>query len=189
MRTPPWRRWGSTSRLPSDPKALAFPWNDYRETLAYLRAQTSPATRVANLLHVVPALNGPAGRLTSLPAESLAWLAVHPEDERLFAPALQRAPAGSLVVWTPEKGQFVDLYGHYAEVERLAPVIRRHYVPIAHFGDIEVWKRTGGSHEWSRSAPPVTSHHAERDAYIKVVNSSRTGSSRPRPRRRSPRFP
>jgi len=128
--------------LPADPKALAFPWNDYRETLAYLRAQTSPTTRVANLLHVVPALNGPAGRLTPLPAESLAWLSVHPEHERLFAPALERAPAGSLVVWTPEKGQFVDLYGHYAEVERLAPMIRRHYVPIAHFGDIEVWKRT-----------------------------------------------
>lgn len=130
--------------LPSDPKALAYPWNDYRETLGYLKSQTSPTTRVANLLHVVPALNGPAGRLTPLPAESLAWLAVRPDDERLFAPALERAPAGSLVVWTPEKGQFVDLYGHYAEVERLAPVIRRHYVPIAHFGDIQVWKRIAG---------------------------------------------
>ena len=129
--------------LPADPKARsAFPWSDYRETLAYLRTQTDPTTRVANLVHVVPALNGPAGRLTSLPAESLAWLGVHPEDERHFAPALERAPAGSLVVWTPEKGRFVDLYNRYAEVQRLAPVIRRHYVPIARFGDIEVWKRT-----------------------------------------------
>jgi hypothetical protein len=138
--------------LPADPKALAYPWNDYRETLAYLKAHTSPATRVANLVHVVPALNGPAGRLTSLPAESLAWLSVHPEDERLFAPALERAPAGSLVVWTPEKGEFFDLYSHYAEVERLAPVIRRYYAPFVQFGDIEVWKRMGDP-AGTKSAP------------------------------------
>ena len=144
--TPPRRRWGSIHRPPVRSQgALAPPGSDYRGDASPIsRTHTSPATRVANLLHVVPALNGPVARLTSLPAESLAWLAVHPEDERLFAPALQQAPAGSLVVWTPEKGQFVDIYGHYAEVERLAPVVRRHYVPIAQFGDIEVWQRTGG---------------------------------------------
>jgi hypothetical protein len=133
--------------LPSDSRSTAFPWNDYRETLAYLRTQVDPSTRVANLLHVVPALNGPSGRLTPLPAESLAWLGVHPDDEPAFQRALERADANSVVVWTPVKGKFNDLWSHYAEVERLAPVIRRYYEPMARFGDVEVWSRKAeGAH-------------------------------------------
>jgi hypothetical protein len=139
--------------LPIDAGSLAFPWKDYRETLAYLRTETSPETRVANLLHVVPALNGPTGRLTPLPVESLAWLAVRPEDEAAFAPALESAPQNSVVVWTPEKGSFVDLYGHFEEVKRLAPVIRRFYEPVARFGDVEVWKRKAPSTRTSQAAP------------------------------------
>ena len=59
------------------------------------------------------------------------------------------APAGeghpTVVVWTPEMGQFVDLYIHYPQVRRLEPVIRRYYEPAARFGDIEVWRRKGQS--------------------------------------------
>jgi hypothetical protein len=146
---PPETPLGMHIALPGDPRAVAFPWDDYRETLAYLRSHVGPDTKVANLLHVVPALNGPAGRLTPLPAESLAWLSVHPEAERDFAPALERAPAGTLVVWTPTKGRFVDLLQRYPDVERLAPWIRRYYVPIARFGDIEIWKRPAGQTETS----------------------------------------
>jgi hypothetical protein len=131
--------------LPVDPGTLAFPWEDYRQTLAYLRTQTRPESWVANLIHVVPALNGPAGRRTPLPAESLAWLAVRPEDESAFARAIEQAPRDSVVVWTPEMGQFVDLYIHYPQVRRLEPVIRRFYEPAARFGDIEVWRRKGQS--------------------------------------------
>jgi hypothetical protein len=130
--------------IPLDPKALAYPWEDYRATLAYVRTNTTPETRVANLLHVVPALNGSTGRPTPLPAESLAWLMVHPDDERRFGPALEAAPAGSLVVWTPVKGRFIDRWSHYDEVERLAPVIRQNYSPLARFGDIEIWRRDAG---------------------------------------------
>jgi hypothetical protein len=127
--------------LPGDPSAVAFPWSDYRAVLAYLRTQTGPDTRVANLVHVVPALNGPAGRLTPLPAESLAWMAVAPAALEDFARALDAAPANSVVVWSPEKGGVADLYLHYDDVERLAPVIRRHYAPAARFGALEVWAR------------------------------------------------
>jgi hypothetical protein len=38
-------------------------------------------------------------------------------------------------------GKFTDLYQRFPQVERLAPAIRRHYVPLTHFGDIEVWRR------------------------------------------------
>jgi hypothetical protein len=124
-----------------DPRMIAYPWKDYRETLAYLRTQTRADTPVANLLHVVPALNGSSGRPTPLPAESLAWLGVKPDDEPAFARALERAPANTLVVWTPEKGEFADHWSHFPEVERLAPLIRRDYEPIARFGDVQVWRR------------------------------------------------
>jgi hypothetical protein len=127
--------------LPVDPTILALPWNDYRDVLGYLRTRTAPETRVANLVHVVPALNGPAGRLTPLPAESLAWLAVAPDAWTGFSRALETAPADSVVVWSPRKGGITDLYMHYDDVERLAPTIRRHYAPSARFGAIEVWAR------------------------------------------------
>jgi hypothetical protein len=128
-------------KLPLDPRAISYPWVDYRETLAYLRSSTRPGTRVANLVHVVPALNGPSGRLTPLPVESLAWLNVRPDDERAFRDAIARAPSDTVVVWTPQMGKFEDIYGHYEEVERIAPTIRRYYAPEARFGDVEVWRR------------------------------------------------
>lgn len=130
--------------LPVDPNAVALPWNDYRNVVDYLRNHTGPQTRVANLVHVVPALNGPSGRLTPLPAESLAWLAVAPDALAGFSRALETAPADSVVVWSPERGGIHDVYQHYDEVERLSPVIRRLYVPAARFGAIEVWARATG---------------------------------------------
>jgi hypothetical protein len=130
--------------LPVDSDTLAIPWSDYRAVLGYLRTRTSPTTRVANLVHVVPALNGPSGRLTPLPAESLAWLAVKPDALGDFARALESAPPDSVVVWAPRKEAIGDLYTHFDEVERLAPVIRRYYAPAAQFGALEVWTRKGG---------------------------------------------
>jgi hypothetical protein len=100
---------------------------------------------VANLIHVVPAVNGPSARRTPLPAESLAWLAVRPNDEPAFARAIERAPDDSLVVWTPGPGEFGDMYVHDQEVLRLAPLIHRYYEPAARFGDIEIWRRKRSS--------------------------------------------
>ncbi len=126
---------------PGSPQPLAYPWKDYRGTIEFLRTETSSATLVANLVHVVPALNSPAGRQTFLPAESLAWLKVDPGAEAGFQSALETPPAGSLVVWTPDIEPAGDLFQHDAVVQRLAPVIRKNFEPLARFGDVEVWKR------------------------------------------------
>jgi hypothetical protein len=145
--------------IPVDPVVTAYPWKDYAETLAYLRTRTSPDTPVANLVHVVPALNGPAGRTTPMPAESLAWIGVKPSDEREFGLALGRAPAKTLVVWTPQKGHFIDYYSHYPVVQRLAVVIRRDYEFAARFGDLEIWRRKSGTFEdGAKARPPAKVH-------------------------------
>jgi hypothetical protein len=154
--------------LPVETDTLAFPWNDYCAVLEYLRTRTGPDTRVANVVHVVPALNGPSGRLTPLPAESLAWLAVKPDALPDFARALEAAPADSVVVWTPRKGEIVDLYMHEGDVERLAPVIRRHYTPAARFGAIEVWARKSEpAATTTRSVIPVRPDAAGRVALVR----------------------
>jgi hypothetical protein len=156
--------------LPVEPDTLAFPWNDYRAVLEYLRTRTGPDTRVANLVHVVPALNGPSGRLTPLPAESLAWLAVKPDALPDFAHALEAAPADSVVVWAPRKGAVVDLYLHEGDVERLAPVIRRLYTPAARFGAIEVWaRRAEPAAATTRSVIPVLPDAPGRVALVRSV--------------------
>jgi hypothetical protein len=141
---------GLRIEMPVDSETLAFPWSDYRELLAYLRTRTRPGTWVANLVHVVPAVNGPCARRTPLPAESLAWLAVRPHDEPAFARAIEQSPEDSLVVWSPQPNRLVDLYAHEQEVRRLAPLICRHYEPAARFGEIEVWRRKRG---WGHGGP------------------------------------
>ncbi len=71
------------------------PWRDYRAVLTYLREETSPRTRIANVLRDLPrALTGPAARLPVFPAQSIAWLAVKPGDEADFLSALEDADEG-----------------------------------------------------------------------------------------------
>jgi hypothetical protein len=113
-----------------------YPWADYRALLAYLRASTSPQTRVANLLKAV-AVAAPADRLPALPAESATWLyIVRRADEPRFIEALERTP-DSVVVWD-------QAYKDKAP-ESLAATVRRLYEPKARFGDIEVWSRKPGT--------------------------------------------
>ena len=58
---------------------------------------------LANALEKLPALNGPVGRLSAFPAESIAWLrVVREEDEGRFADAL-RASEDCVVVWAPSE--------------------------------------------------------------------------------------
>ncbi|HWE40596.1 MAG TPA: hypothetical protein VG406_28875 [Isosphaeraceae bacterium] len=122
--------------------ASDYDWGEYRAVLRYLRAETTPTTRVANLLRrfPFPAINGPAGRLDVFPVESgVVWLFLGPDDPGLggrLAAALEQA-TDSVVVWEPD--------GHGADprlrVDAILGVVRRDYEPAARFGRIEVWRR------------------------------------------------
>ncbi len=121
-----------------------FTWPDYRRTLIYLRSRTSPATPVANLLNNVPfpAINGPIGRISPLPAESgLIWIwSVDPTQEDAFVKALERSPAGTVVVWSPGTPTF----DKRLQIPKLSEAVRRMFRPEARFGPIEVWRKPGG---------------------------------------------
>jgi hypothetical protein len=122
---------------PDVPHSARYDWDDYRRVLDYLRRETSPTTRVANVLRSMPALAGPSGRLPALPAESIAWLrVVRPADEPLFAEALERAPEVTVVVWDPGATGGPPAI----PLPRLESTIRRLYEPSARFGVIEVWR-------------------------------------------------
>jgi hypothetical protein len=118
-------------------RASGVPWEDYRAVLGYLRNQTAPTTRVANMLRGYPPLTSPTGRLSAFPAESVAWLImVRPQDESRFARALEATP-DSVVVWS------TDEVGRRSQFNlfELAATIRRLYRPAARFGKVEVWVR------------------------------------------------
>ena len=91
------RRGGPPEKIPigygpevNPDEQVPYAWADYRDTLRYLRDQTPPGARVANLLRVPPALAGPADRASALPAESLAWLVVAPGEEANFLRAVEQ---------------------------------------------------------------------------------------------------
>jgi hypothetical protein len=125
----------------SDLGVTSYPWRDYRAVLTYLRDETSPRTRIANVLRDCPALTGPAARLPVFPAESIAWLAVKPGDEADFLTALEDAGEDTVVVWVPSEAKLDPDLRLAAAVQHLAPAVRRHYEPMTKFGEIEVWRR------------------------------------------------
>jgi hypothetical protein len=115
-----------------------YAWDDYRRVLDHLRLEVSPGARVANALAFVPAVAGPTGHLSALPAESVAWVSVvNPADEPRFAAALAGADRRTVVVWAP--GETVPSGTPALEVVRAA--IRDHFEPDRRFGAIEVWRR------------------------------------------------
>ena len=126
-------------RHPYGDSMILFPWADYQATLAYLRTELGPETRVANALKGI-ALNGPTGRLPAFPAESVTWLfVVRPSDEARFITTLHATP-DSVVVWAPGVTGPTSVPSQFP---RLAQAIRELYEPAARFGAIEVWRRRG----------------------------------------------
>lgn len=114
-----------------------YAWEDYRQLLDYLRWDVPRGVRVANALGGVPAVAGPTGHLSSLPAESVAWVTVvNPADEPRFAAALAGAER-SVVVWAPGE----DDTDGMPSLGTVRQVIRDHYEPDRRFGAIEVWRR------------------------------------------------
>lgn len=123
------------------PLSARYNWEDYRAVIEFLRHQTGPETRVANLLKAVPALNGPAGRLPVFPAESLAWLyMIRPDDMPKFAEALEKTD-DAVVVWAPDEDKKYDDMVEF-HIDPLTAVVRRRFEPIpgARFGLIQVWR-------------------------------------------------
>jgi hypothetical protein len=111
------------------------PWADYYEVQDYLRKRLGPRTRLANALEGV-ALNGPLGRLSAFPAESVTWLWVNPEDEARFVQALRSTP-DSVVVWAPSSTFLYKI----DRFPRLVAAIHEYYEHEATIGVIEVWRR------------------------------------------------
>ncbi|MDR3633685.1 MAG: hypothetical protein P4L84_07595 [Isosphaeraceae bacterium] len=135
-------------RRGSVPTGAYYSWDDYHAAVEYLKRETTPETRVANVLKGDSAITGPTARGSAFPAESITWLKmVNPADEQRFADGLAGA-RNSVVVWVPGEagpppGQPLPL---------ITPVILRDYEPAARFGAIEVWRR-----KREGSQPGVTS--------------------------------
>ena len=121
-------------------------WTGYRETLLFIRNETSPTTLVANVLNSYPyeTINGPTGRLSPFLAESgICWMTQIDLDlDAEFAEAL----AGSLdsvVVWTPSR--FNE--NLRTPLRRVEAVIHQYYEPAAVFGIYEIWRRKPGERD------------------------------------------
>lgn len=124
-------------RRSSVPTSMAYPWEDYRATLDYLRDHTSPQTRVANVLKCDPAVTGMVDRPSAFPTESIAWIRiVRREDEQKLTASLA-SHRDAVVVWIPGE----DGPDKLQTLAQLTPVIRRDFRPEARFGRIEVWRR------------------------------------------------
>src|SRR5262249_54335162 len=117
-----------------------YSWEDYRDTLIYLRETTPPGTMVANVLREppFPALNGPTGRSSPFRAESgICWMLLVPIDlESEFVEGLEQAK-DCVVVWSPERHH----HPSQLSLDRLVALIRARFRPEARFGRIEVWRR------------------------------------------------
>ena len=137
-------------QTPYGARLVLPPWADYRDILAYLRAKTSPTTRVANLLKGV-ALTGPAGRLPALPAESATWVfVVKPGDEGQFAREMEKHDDAVAVLWSPGE---VGRFDH--PLPELARVVRRLYQFEARFGTLEVWRRRPAAQAPATASTPL----------------------------------
>jgi hypothetical protein len=114
--------------------AAVYPWDDYRRTIAYLKA-LPPGVQVANLMAGPVAINGDSGRRTPLPAESIMWiLVVGRRDDAKFLRAI-RETRDTVVVWQPLESSLTEVLAQFE------PILREHYQLQAKFGLVEVWGR------------------------------------------------
>ena len=139
----------NSARVPATARAHFAPedgrspyrWEDYRAAIAYLRANTGPETRVANMLRNVPfpAVNGVTGRISPFPAESgIIWLwSVDPDMEGEFVTALDRSPGDTVAVGSPSEKRFADRL----RMKELRDAIDRGFHFEAGFGAIQVWRK------------------------------------------------
>ena len=118
-----------------------YRWEDYRQTVDYLKASTNSSTLVANLLRnfPFPAINGPSGRVSPLNAEGpipyLYTIDVGIEPE--FAQQLEVAPTETVIVWDPDQPSFTNLL----ELPSIRRVVYQHFRLERKFGAIQVWRK------------------------------------------------
>jgi hypothetical protein len=134
-------------------------WDGYRRTIEYLRAETAPSVRVANALKDLPAINGPAARVSPFPSPSMGWLCVNPREIDAYVRALEETP-DSVVVWAPGDPYRLPVWNPvtfgvpFVDEGPLTRAIERLYEPAAKFGRIEVWSRKGSAMGAGASSSP-----------------------------------
>lgn len=114
------------------------PWPDLAATYDHIRRQSTPETRVANLLFGYPPINSTTGRLSAYPWSGLSLYRIFKVREvwDRVKSDLEASPEGTLVVWSP---------GEYADDPAAAPtwaLVRGTFRPEAKFGAVEIWRKT-----------------------------------------------
>jgi hypothetical protein len=123
----------------------ALLWADYCRLLDYVRRSTSPATRVATFLRVVPfpTVNGPTARLTPFPAAGgfIHLGLVDPDLRDRYVEAL-KTTTDSIVVWHPGSVH-VDWKFRSPQLDK---AILRSYRYETRFGSMQVWRHVPPGH-------------------------------------------
>jgi hypothetical protein len=138
-------------RLPPPGASAAYPasgeriyhysWQDYLDSLAFIRRHATRQTPVVNFLthYPYPVLNGATGRPAPLPLESLILLQWYPavDFDTPLAQALRAAPPGTLV--------FIDGAHLDRNIRRRLPAtlatLADRFHPVARIGEIEIHRR------------------------------------------------
>jgi hypothetical protein len=151
---PPLGSLGYFHRLPPGVIDRPYEWRAYNDVMDYLRRETRPTTRVANILRraAFPGLNGTTGRLSPFRAESgICWMwLVEIDLDSEFARALEEC-TDCVVVWVPDEERVEPRM----QLPQVVAVIHRLYEPVARFDNIEVWRRrttAGELNETKRTA-------------------------------------
>jgi hypothetical protein len=117
-----------------------YKWQDYLGVLDYLRHHVGSKTRVANVLCTFPfpPINGPAGRITALPAAGgiVYLIQVDRGLEHRFVQALEETP-DAVVVWAPDESSYSAAF----KFDQLTDAVEQLYEREARFGIIEVWRK------------------------------------------------
>ncbi|MDX2037453.1 MAG: hypothetical protein SFX72_12445 [Isosphaeraceae bacterium] len=131
---------GARVAIPNFSESEGYRWNEIGWVIDYLRARTSPETRVGNFMRrfPFPAIHGEIGRLQLFPSPGgILWLreAARDQEDVFIEAMLEHRDA--VIVWSPDfpRGKR-DL-----RLEAMEAVIRREFEPEARLGRLEIWRR------------------------------------------------
>lgn len=122
-------------------KESGYPWADYLAAIEYLKANTTPRTRIAGAFKRMPfpGFNAPTGRPSPWPGEGGTnfIMCIGNDWQSRFSESLRKSPQDTVVVWVP---------GEEPENQRLVlddldQVVKDLFVPEAKFGIFEVYRK------------------------------------------------